>query len=77
MAAVTNTIFSQATAERFDKLATIYPMKRSALVGSSSAQARRGKPANGAAASGTTESKRRRLRVIGSSELKTSYNVLI
>ena len=32
MAAVTNTIFSPETAARFDKLATIYPMKRSALV---------------------------------------------
>ena len=32
MAAVTNTIFSPETAERFDKLATIYPVKRSALV---------------------------------------------
>ncbi|MFC6644353.1 NADH-quinone oxidoreductase subunit NuoE [Granulicella cerasi] len=32
MAAVTNSIFSPAYAARFDKLATIYPMKRSALV---------------------------------------------
>jgi len=32
MAAVTNSIFSLATAARFDKLATIYPLKRSALV---------------------------------------------
>ena len=32
MAAITNTIFSQETAARFDKLATIYPLKRSALV---------------------------------------------
>jgi len=32
MAAVTNTIFSSATAARFDKLETIYPLKRSALV---------------------------------------------
>lgn len=32
MAAVTNTIFSAPTAARFDKLATIYPLKRSALV---------------------------------------------
>ena len=32
MAAVTNTIFTPATAARFDKLATIYPLKRSALV---------------------------------------------
>ncbi|MDE1161768.1 MAG: NAD(P)H-dependent oxidoreductase subunit E [Acidobacteriaceae bacterium] len=32
MAAVTNSIFTPAYAERFDKLATIYPMKRSALV---------------------------------------------
>jgi NADH-quinone oxidoreductase subunit E len=32
MAAVTNSIFSPATATRFDKLATIYPMVRSALV---------------------------------------------
>jgi NADH-quinone oxidoreductase subunit E len=32
MAAVTNSIFSPATAARFDKLATIYPLKRSALV---------------------------------------------
>jgi NADH-quinone oxidoreductase subunit E len=32
MAAVTNTIFSAPTAARFDTLATIYPMKRSALV---------------------------------------------
>jgi NADH-quinone oxidoreductase subunit E len=32
MAAVTNTIFSPDTAARFDKLATIYPLKRSALV---------------------------------------------
>jgi len=32
MAAVTNSIFSPALAARFDKLATIYPLKRSALV---------------------------------------------
>jgi NADH-quinone oxidoreductase subunit E len=32
MAAVTNTIFSPSVATRFDKLATIYPLKRSALV---------------------------------------------
>jgi NADH-quinone oxidoreductase subunit E len=32
MAAITNSIFSHATAARFDKLATIYPLKRSALV---------------------------------------------
>ena len=32
MATVTNTIFTPATAARFDKLATIYPLKRSALV---------------------------------------------
>jgi NADH-quinone oxidoreductase subunit E len=32
MASIANTIFSPATATRFDKLATIYPMKRSALV---------------------------------------------
>jgi len=32
MAAVTNSIFSPDTAARFDKLATIYPLKRSALV---------------------------------------------
>src|ERR1700722_13890298 len=32
MAAVSNSIFSPATAARFDKLATIYPLKRSALV---------------------------------------------
>jgi NADH-quinone oxidoreductase subunit E len=32
MAAVTNSIFTPATATRFDKLATIYPLKRSALV---------------------------------------------
>ena len=32
MAAVTNSIFSPAAAARFDKLATIYPLKRSALV---------------------------------------------
>jgi NADH-quinone oxidoreductase subunit E len=32
MAVVTNTIFSPETAARFDKLATIYPVKRSALV---------------------------------------------
>jgi NADH-quinone oxidoreductase subunit E len=32
MAAVTNTIFSPAVAVCFDKLATIYPLKRSALV---------------------------------------------
>jgi NADH-quinone oxidoreductase subunit E len=32
MSTVTNTIFSPALAARFDKLATIYPLKRSALV---------------------------------------------
>ncbi|HEY5382072.1 MAG TPA: NAD(P)H-dependent oxidoreductase subunit E [Acidobacteriaceae bacterium] len=32
MAAIANTIFSPALAARFDKLATIYPLKRSALV---------------------------------------------
>ncbi len=32
MAAVENTIFTSATAARFDKLVTIYPLKRSALV---------------------------------------------
>jgi NADH-quinone oxidoreductase subunit E len=32
MATITNTIFTPATAARFDKLATIYPLKRSALV---------------------------------------------
>jgi NADH-quinone oxidoreductase subunit E len=32
MSTVTNTIFSSALAARFDKLATIYPLKRSALV---------------------------------------------
>jgi len=32
MAAVPNSIFSPATAARFDKLATVYPLKRSALV---------------------------------------------
>ena len=32
MAAITNSIFTAATAARFDKLATIYPLKRSALV---------------------------------------------
>ena len=32
MAAVTNSIFTPTTAARFDKLATIYPLKRSALV---------------------------------------------
>jgi len=32
MAAVANSIFTPATAARFDKLATIYPLKRSALV---------------------------------------------
>jgi NADH-quinone oxidoreductase subunit E len=32
MAAVTNSIFTPATAQRFDKLVTIYPMQRSALV---------------------------------------------
>ena len=32
MAAVTNSIFSPATAARFDKLVMLYPMKRSALV---------------------------------------------
>ncbi|HEY4354327.1 MAG TPA: NAD(P)H-dependent oxidoreductase subunit E [Acidobacteriaceae bacterium] len=32
MAAITNSIFSPATAARFDKLVTIYPVKRSALV---------------------------------------------
>jgi NADH-quinone oxidoreductase subunit E len=32
MAAITNSIFTTATAARFDKLATIYPLKRSALV---------------------------------------------
>jgi NADH-quinone oxidoreductase subunit E len=32
MAAVTNTIFSPETAARFDRLVTVYPLKRSALV---------------------------------------------
>jgi NADH-quinone oxidoreductase subunit E len=32
MAAIENSIFTPATAARFDKLATIYPVKRSALV---------------------------------------------
>ena len=32
MAAIANTIFSRETAARFDKLATIYPVKRSALI---------------------------------------------
>jgi NADH-quinone oxidoreductase subunit E len=32
MATITNTIFTPATAARFDKLASIYPLKRSALV---------------------------------------------
>jgi NADH-quinone oxidoreductase subunit E len=32
MATITNSIFTSATAARFDKLATIYPVKRSALV---------------------------------------------
>ena len=32
MAAITNSIFTPATAARFDKLATIYPLKRSALI---------------------------------------------
>ena len=32
MAAVTNTIFSPETAARFDRLVTLYPVKRSALV---------------------------------------------
>ena len=32
MATITNTIFSPETAARFDKLATIYPVKRSALI---------------------------------------------
>ena len=32
MAAIANTIFSPETAARFDKLATIYPVKRSALI---------------------------------------------
>jgi NADH-quinone oxidoreductase subunit E len=32
MATITNSIFTPATAARFDKLATIYPVKRSALV---------------------------------------------
>lgn len=32
MAAVENTIFTPATAARFDKLVTLYPLKRSALV---------------------------------------------
>jgi NADH-quinone oxidoreductase subunit E len=32
MAALTNSIFTPATAARFDKLATIYPLQRSALV---------------------------------------------
>ena len=32
MAAITNSIFSPDTAARFDKLVTIYPVKRSALV---------------------------------------------
>jgi NADH-quinone oxidoreductase subunit E len=32
MATITNSIFTPSTAARFDKLATIYPLKRSALV---------------------------------------------
>ena len=32
MSTVTDSIFSPATAERFDKLVTLYPVKRSALV---------------------------------------------
>jgi NADH-quinone oxidoreductase subunit E len=32
MATISNSIFTPATAARFDKLATIYPVKRSALV---------------------------------------------
>ena len=32
MATITNSLFTPATAARFDKLATIYPLKRSALV---------------------------------------------
>jgi NADH-quinone oxidoreductase subunit E len=32
MAAIANSIFTPATAERFDKLPTLYPVKRSALV---------------------------------------------
>jgi NADH-quinone oxidoreductase subunit E len=32
MAAITHSIFTPATAARFDKLATIYPLQRSALV---------------------------------------------
>ncbi len=32
MSAIASTIFTPATAARFDKLATIYPLKRSALV---------------------------------------------
>jgi NADH-quinone oxidoreductase subunit E len=32
MAAIASSIFTPATAARFDKLATIYPLKRSALV---------------------------------------------
>ncbi|MGA8940919.1 MAG: NAD(P)H-dependent oxidoreductase subunit E [Acidobacteriaceae bacterium] len=32
MSTITNSIFTPATAARFDKLATIYPVKRSALV---------------------------------------------
>ena len=32
MAAIANTIFSPELAARFDKLVTIYPVKRSALV---------------------------------------------
>ena len=32
MSAIANSIFTPATATRFDKLATIYPVKRSALV---------------------------------------------
>ena len=32
MAEIANSIFTQETAARFDKLATIYPLKRSALV---------------------------------------------
>ena len=32
MSAIANSIFTAATAARFDKLATIYPLKRSALV---------------------------------------------
>ncbi len=32
MSAIANSIFTPETAARFDKLATIYPLKRSALV---------------------------------------------